>query len=413
MKYLNITKTVAALAIILTINACKKEATKNTEKEILIENGTVNLPNNIKINEIQVIGTHNSYAKKRDAVIMNFLDPMFSKMLKGLQDKMPEIQKEQWKEFHPNEMSFKEMISYSFPDFPTQLDAGMRSLAIDIVYDPEGGKFSKPAVYDVLKAKGITNFQPFDATGLETPGFKVMHIPDIDFLSHYNTFESALTDLKSWSDKNPTHTPIFIMIEAKDKGMAVFPNSAEIVPFTSDVYDKLDAQLINILGRDKIITPDDVRQEYATLNEAVLAKNWPTLKSSLGKFIFLLLPGGAGLTTEGAYIKNHPSLKGRTMFVKANAGEPHSGFLLLDNAIMRQNDIKEAVAKGYMVRTRSDIETYEAKVNDMTRANAAFSSGAQVISTDYYQKENNYGTTYRVQMPNNKPVIKNSNISIK
>ncbi|WP_066225004.1 Ca2+-dependent phosphoinositide-specific phospholipase C [Formosa haliotis] len=157
-----------------------------------------------------------------------------------------------------------------------------------------------------------------------------------------------------------------------------------------------------ILGRDKIITPDDVRGNYSTLNEAVLAKNWPTLKSSLGKFIFLLLPGGAGLTTENAYVKNHPSLKGRTMFVRADIGAPHSGFLLLDNAVLRQGDIKKAVSQGYMVRTRADIETYEAKVNDLSRANAAFSSGAQVISTDYYQETNNYGTPYRVKIPNNK-----------
>ena len=47
-----------------------------------------------------------------------------------------------------------------------------------------------------------------------------------------------------------------------------------------------------------------------------------------------------------------------------------------------------------MVRTRSDIETYEAKMNDFTRSKAAFSSGAQVISTDFFHPGNTYGTSY-------------------
>ncbi|WP_216362739.1 Ca2+-dependent phosphoinositide-specific phospholipase C [Formosa algae] len=374
----------------------------NANPVFSLEDGHVQVQEDIKINQIQVLGTHNSYAKQRDSVIINFLDPMFTKMMSGRHAKMSKEEKAKFQEFHPNTMSFKEMISYSFPDFKSQLDAGMRSLAIDFVYDPEGGRFNKPAIYNVLKAKGITNFKPFDTTGLNTPGFKVMHVPDIDFLSHYNTLEAALIDLKEWSNKNSDHAPIFIMMEAKDTGVPMFPNATKVEPFTSEIYDELDSKLVSILGRDKIITPDDVRGNYETLNEAVLAKNWPTLKSALGKFMFLLLPGGAGLSSENEYIKNNHSLKDRVMFVKADQGLPHSGFLLLDNALMRQEDIKEAVKKGYMVRTRADIETYEAKVNDLSRANAAFSSGAQVISTDYYEETNNYGTSYRVQIPNNK-----------
>ncbi|WP_038533136.1 Ca2+-dependent phosphoinositide-specific phospholipase C [Formosa agariphila] len=386
----------------LAINNVNGQTKTDVNQFFTSQNGQLHVPKDIKINQIQVVGTHNSYAKKRDSVIMNFLDPMFTKMMSGMTANMSVKEEAKWKEFHPNTMSFKEMISYSFPDFPAQLDAGMRSLAIDIVYDPEGGRFNKPAIYDVLKAKGITNYMPFDTTGLNNPGFKVMHIPDIDFLSHYNTLEAALIDLKEWSNQNPEHAPIFIMMEAKDKAFPMFPNSAKVEPFTSEIYDELDSKLLEVLGRDKIITPNDVRGDYSTLNEAVLAKNWPTLKSALGKFMFLLLPGGAGLSSENAYIKNNPSLKDRAMFVKADQGLPHSGFLLLDNALIRQEDIKEAVKKGYMVRTRADIETYEAKVNDLSRANAAFSSGAQVISTDYYEETNNYGTSYRVQIPNNK-----------
>lgn len=399
MNFTQIRRILMVAVVAISLQSCQ-------EKTITIENNTVEIPKDLKINQIQVIGTHNSYAKKRDAVIMDFVDPILTNLFQNYAKSIDPEGQGKWNEFHPNlnELTFKEMISYSFPDFKAQLNAGLRSLAIDIVYDPVGGTFSKPAVYEAMKAKGITNYQPFDATGLETPGFKVMHMPDVDFLSHYNTFEAALTDLKTWSDKNPTHAPVYIMIEAKDKGFPIFPNSAKVTPFSSDIYDALDQTLVAILGREKIIAPDDVRGDYKTLNEAVLNKNWPTVQASQGKFIFLLLPGGAGLTSESAYVKNHESLKDRIMFVKANAGEAHAGFLLLDNAIVRQNDIQQYVKQGYMVRTRSDIETYEAKVNDYSRAKAAFKSGAQVISTDYYQDTNNYGTSYKVELPSNKPI---------
>jgi hypothetical protein len=87
------------------------------------------------------------------------------------------------------------------------------------------------------------------------------------------------------------------------------------------------------------------------------------------------------------------------MFAQSSPDSEHAAFLLLDNAIVRQEEIQRYVQQGYLVRARADIETYEAKVNDPTRADAAFSSGAQVVSTDFYQPGNAYGTDYYVQMP--------------
>jgi hypothetical protein len=56
------------------------------------------------------------------------------------------------------------------------------------------------------------------------------------------------------------------------------------------------------------------------------------------------------------------------------------------------------------MRTRSDIETYEAKANDMSRAKAAFESGVQVVSTDYETVAGNvYGTSYIVRLPGSEP----------
>ncbi|WP_443937573.1 Ca2+-dependent phosphoinositide-specific phospholipase C [Pedobacter sp. MW01-1-1] len=367
-----------------------------------LENGSIKVPSDLKINQIQVLGTHNSYAKPVDPKVIALMNPIFEKMYDSYFSKMPEKEMQKFKEYHPNSMSFGEMLKYNHPDFSTQLNAGLRSLELDVYYDPTGNRFTKPAAYELLKQKGITDLASFDSLSLKKPGFKLLHMSDIDFRTHYPTYEMGLKDLKKWSDAHPSHTPIFIMVESKDSAMPLLPNSAKVLPFDERAFAELDSVTLAILGKDKIITPDDVRRDYKTLQEAVLANNWPTVKSSLGKFVFLLLPSAGGISSENTYIKDHPNLENRAMFVQSEIGQPNAAFLLLDNAIVRKKDIQEAIKLGYLVRTRSDIETYEAKVNDTTRAQAAFESGAQVISTDFFQKGNTYGTEYQVKMPNGK-----------
>lgn len=359
--------------------------------------------NNIKINEIQVLGTHNSYAQPVDPNVLTFAAPILNKLIEQYSEKMSEEQKAKMQEYHPNKMNFFEGLNYDHPNFREQLNANLRSLEIDVYHDPEGGRFSNPATYEILKQKGITNLAFHNKTGLDKPGFKVLHMADIDFRSHYPTFKDALTELKSWSDSHPDHSPVFIMIEAKDSGFPIFPNSTKVLPFDKAAYDALDKEIAIYLGINKIITPKQVQGKYKTLKEAVLHKNWPSLKDSKGKFIFLLLPGAAGTnsTKESPYLINN-SLKDRLMFMQGERQDSFAAFLLLDNAIIRHDDIKKAVKEGYLVRTRSDIETYEAKINDKTRANAAFSSGAQIISTDFYKPGNAYHTDYYVTLPGNK-----------
>lgn len=357
-------------------------------------------PKDLKVNQIQVLGTHNSYAKPVDPKVLKLATGIMSKFKDSFFDKMSAEEKAKFQEYHPNGLDFAEALNYNHPDFNEQLDAGLRNLEIDVYYDPTGNRFTKPASYEVLKKQGMTDLEPFSTEDMDKPGFKVMHIADLDFRTHYTTLKKALQALKDWSDKNPNHIPIFIQIEAKDSGLPLFPNSAEVLKFDQKAFDDLDQEVLTILGRNKIITPDDVRGKYKTLNEAVLHNNWPTVNDSKGKFLFILLPSGAGISNaESPYMAGHPSLKGRMMFIESDPGKENSAFILYDNAIVRQNEIQKLVKEGYLVRTRSDIETYEAKVNDRTREKAAFSSGAQVVSTDFFKKGNTYGTDYYVTMP--------------
>jgi hypothetical protein len=315
---------------------------------------------------------------------------------------MPAEARAQYEENHPQMLPMSEMLAYDHPDFAAQLDAGLRSLGIDVYHDPEGGRFSRPAGYEVLRKMGKTSLAPHDTSSLSRPGFKVLHVADLDFRSHYPTFRGALQALRSWSEAHPRHVPLFILVEAKDRGIPIFPGAAQILPFDEAAYAALDEEIVSTLGRERLIMPDDVRGSFPSLEAAVLAGNWPPLRESLGKFVFLLLPSAGGMSLETPYLAGRPSLEGRAMFVQSQPGQPHAAFLLLDNAKMRQAEIREAVQKGYLVRTRADIDCYEAKVNDPSRAQAAFESGAQVVSTDFFRPGNRFATPYYVSLPGGK-----------
>jgi len=363
---------------------------------------------NVRINQLQILGTHNSYAKPADPKVLDLVTPIINGMMQKYSSMMSEEQKAKFKEYHPYGMDLKEGLNYNHPDFTEQLNANLRGLEIDVYYDPEGGRFSHPATYEILKAKGTTDLAPFNTKGLDQPGFKVLHMADIDFRTHYPTLKDALTALKTWSDQHPDHTPVFMMIEAKDSGFPILENSTKVLSFDKKAYDDLDGEIVKYLGRDKIITPKEVQGKYHTLKEAVANNNWPKLNDSKGKFIFMLLPGSAGTLSS----KNNPylidgSLKERVMFLNSEPDDSFAGFILRDNAIVRQKEIQDLVKQGFMVRTRSDIETYEAKTNDLTRSKAAFSSGAQVISTDFFRSGNTYGTPYFVQPPQGKDYLNN------
>jgi len=357
----------------------------------------------LRLNQIQVLGTHNSYALPLDPALAKFLDRIIAPGMRDMLARMDEESRESFLEYHPNfdELSFSEGLNYGYPEgLAAQLGAGLRSLEIDVFFDPEGGKFLRPAGYELLKQQGVPAeaLAKHDTEYLEKPGFKVLHVADVDFRSTCNLLTACLSQLRDWSDANPKHAPVFILLETKDAGFPGFPGGAEVLPFGGDAFDALDAEIVSVLGRDRIITPDDVRGNHATLESAVLNQNWPALEDCRGKFVFLMLTASdvGGLS---AYYEGRPNLEGRVAFLRSEPGQAHAAFLLLDNAFVRAAEIKELVRKGYLVRTRSDIETYEAKINDLSRAEAAFASGSQIVSTDFYKPGNVYGTDYVVELP--------------
>lgn len=312
------------------------------------------------MNKIQVIGSHNSYKQA--------IDPALFKLLQQ-----------------------KDSISVSKIDYEhisiiDQLDMGLLSLEIDIYADEKGGKYANPKGLGWAK-----NQKEFDPEGkMKQPGFKIFHMVDIDFRSHYLTFTECLQALKKWSETHPDHPPIFITMEAKDEASK---NPLMTVPekFTAKTFDDVDKTLMDNLGKENLITPDQVRGKYATLEEAVLKNNWPKLKQARGKFVFILDDKGS---KRDLYIAGHPSLKGRVLFANAEPGTPEAAVLFRNDS--KLPEITELVKKGYIVRTRADGDTQQARINDKSNFMAACNSGAQIITTDYYLKSTHFKSDYVV-----------------
>src|SRR5882724_3020512 len=318
------------------------------------------LPDDLPINKIQVIGSHNSYKKAIDPAL--------------------------FRAFQMRDSVSASKIDYEHIPLADQLDMGLLNLEIDVYADKKGGKYAHPKGLDWAKDQA-----PFDPDALmNEPGFKVFHIPDLDFRSDGLTFKNELRELRAWSEKHPDHYPVFITLEPKD-GASKNPDLTVPEKFTAEIFDELDKSLEDNLGKEHLITPDMVRGSYNSLESAVLHGNWPTLKSAKGKFLFIL---DDREDKRALYIAGHPSLKGRVLFANADPGTPEAAAMIRNNP--KAPEIKSLVAKGYIIRTRADSDTKEARENDRSGFMAACSSGAQIVTTDYYLKSTHFKSDYTV-----------------
>lgn len=279
-------------------------------------------------------------------------------------------------------------LDYAHIPLQDQLDLGMRQIELDVFHDPDGGLFSDP-----LAPKLVGN--SFDATDLEKPGFKVLHVQDVDPRSSCDLFVQCLNEIKSWSEINPDHAPLLIMLNAKQAPIEL-PGATVPLAFDGAAFDALDAEIRSVFSDEALITPDDVRANASTLRDAVLTNGWPNLAAARGKVFFAL---DEGPDVVEVYRRGQTSLQGLVIFVNSSDVEADdAAYFTLNDPIAQGEEISARVRKGFMVRTRADADTQEARTGDNTRLNAALTSGAQYISTDYYQPRLEW-SDYAVQLP--------------
>ena len=323
----------------------------------------------VRVNQIQVIGSHNSYHAGFAPSERKWMEAHAPKALRSL--------------------------DYKHGTLAEQLDGGVRQLEIDVFADAKGGKYAHLNITDAVAKDGLPADPNFDPNHeMDKPGFKVMHVQGLDQRAVCHTFVVCLTQVKAWSKAHPQHLPLFLLIETKEGAVKEMPDAAIPDPFTPEVFDALDKEILTVFSKSEMITPDDVRGSADTLNAAITTKGWPRLARARGKVIFLM----DQRKVESIYTKGHPSLKGRILFTNAEPGKADAAFTEENNgSLEHMNDL---VKRGYLVRTRTDEGTEAARTNDTARRDLALSSGAQMISTDYPPSEPSQWTPYVVKLPN-------------
>jgi hypothetical protein len=310
----------------------------------------------LKMNQIQVIGTHNSYHAG--------LSPGEAELMKQSNPKLYQA------------------LDYRHRPLDLQLSSGVRQIELDIFADSEGGRYARPSGPNAVAAAGLKKDPDFDPHGLMSkPGFKVMHVQDIDYRSSCQPLVACLEIVRRWSRAHPHHLPVYILLETKQTDLPPQYHAQITEKYTSATFDALDAEIRAVFPANEMITPDQVRGTYETLEQAVLSNNWPSLAMARGKVVFLMDQRNVG----PLYLEGHPSLAGRIIFTNAEPGQP-------DCAFTEENDgAKDAIAalvrKGYLVRTRTDADTKQGRTNDTARREEALASGAQILSTDYPASE--------------------------
>ena len=319
----------------------------------------------LRMNDLLAVGTHNSYKQAIPAEELAAMVAARGRPVLGL--------------------------DYAHRPLAEQLDAGARQLEIDVVADPQGNRYARP----LTALGGGTVLPPAAAQALARPGFKTLHMPDVDFRSSCVTFVACLSQIRAWSDQHRGHAPILIMLNAKE-GQASLPGGVTPLPFDEPAFDALDAEIRSVFGPDRLITPDLVQGNKPTLREAVLAGGWPTLEAARGKVFFALDEGPAKVAI---YRGKRASLEGRAMFVNTDEASPAAAYLTLNDPIAQKDRIAAAVKAGFIVRTRADADTWAARDADVAQRSAALSSGAQYVSTDYMWADPRLPGGYTVRLP--------------
>jgi hypothetical protein len=296
----------------------------------------------VRLNEIQILGTHNSYRGAMTPALLDLVTQFDEEAGLGL--------------------------DYSHPPITEQLEEqGARQLELDVWADPEGGLYADRRGNELIG-------QPIASgeAALAEPGFKVLHAADIDFNSTCLTFVACLEEVRAWSDDNPGHLPVFVLVEAKQTPTPDPVNLGFVDPpdFDAATFDALDAEIRSVFEEDHLVVPADR-----------VDGTWPTLEEARGRVLFAL--DNDDLTDVYA---------GDILFTA------RTGFSKLNDPVGDAERIAEALARGDIVRTRADAETVQSRENDPTNRDAALASGAQLVSTDYLVADTRF-SDYVVGLP--------------
>jgi hypothetical protein len=305
----------------------------------------------LPLSRLQFIGTHNAYHIEPDAGLRTLWrsQPAFRQS-----DDPPFV-----------------TLMYTHPPLATQAELGLRFFELDLHWDPEGGRYSSTAFLAPLVQAGLEPDAPFDPEGqLSRPGIKVFHGAD-DMRSTCLLLSNCLRELDSWLNDHPDEGPILVQFEAKDLAGAGGTMAA--------AWSQLEAEILAIIPRSRIYAPADLASRPADLRNQAISSRWPDRRSISDQFVFIF--NGSDADTQ-SYIQALAEDQASLMFpALSDATNPLAAFVSRNDPLAA--DIPEISSRGQMVITYADWRTFAARSNNPAGRDAAFSSGAQLIVTDY------------------------------
>src|SRR3954452_11902044 len=162
---------VAIVVAVLFAAACSSgnnDASSPAPSTTAANNATYPRDAQLRLNQIQVLGSHNSYHGALDPKVLAALTKIGATVAATL--------------------------DYAHRPLAEQFPLGIRQLELDVWSDPQGGKFAQPSL---PKSLGVA---PPDAAVMAKPGFKVIHEADIDKNPTSLPFLLCLKAVKTWSD---------------------------------------------------------------------------------------------------------------------------------------------------------------------------------------------------------------------
>ena len=171
MKYFK-TAIQISLVILMFTSCSSEDSQEGTSSSGTINCEEITADNSddcLRLNHIQVIGTHNSYKLKPHPELVSLLNQEMD--------------------------GWSQNIDYEHRPLTEQLEElGIRQFELDVFADTAGGLFSEPA-----GARMIGDESYLQAEEMMEPGFKVLHGQDLDYRTTCLTLKSCLGDIREWS----------------------------------------------------------------------------------------------------------------------------------------------------------------------------------------------------------------------
>jgi hypothetical protein len=231
-------------------------------------------------------------------------------------------------------------------------------------------RYTHKPLGEQLEVQGV---RAFELDLHKTNGvFEVYHIPVIDQQTTCLSFLGCLQEIKAWSDQNPAHHPIFVWMELKD--------AADLVKIQT--VAEIDVDIRSVFPPEQLLTPDDVKGNFASVRDALDNVGWPHLKEVRGRVMFCLLEGEGDRLRD--YTHGYTSLDGRVIFGRAEParyGEPWA-------AVTKINDPRNAAAIQAALNAKLLVACNTAGAGDFPADNdarraAALVNGPTMLHDDF------------------------------